>query len=239
MLIAAVIAVLIGAVVRGFSGFGSSMFWVLSLSLLYPPSSVVPSVLAMEVLASLLLLPAIAGKVEWQTMRWMFAATVMTMPLGVLLLALLPAQSMRLVVAVAILVATTAMAFGIDIAGTPGVRTALRAGSVSGLINGSTGIGGPPAVLMYFSQKTPTQAGRATLIAYFLGADTIGFIYMAAYGLVDGQVLVHTGALSPIALIGLLLGHQGFRRYGDVGFRTAMLVILFLLSFVMLARALV
>lgn len=231
------VAVLVGALVRGYTGFGASMLWVASLSLIYPPVGVVPTVLALEVLASIALLPKILGQVDWRSMRWMLAATAATMPFGVALLTSLPDREMRLVVAAAILVATLAVASGISLSRAPGPWTALTAGSVAGLVNGSTGMGGPPAVLLYFSGSVPTQVGRATLIAYFLGTDAIGFTIMAGYGLVDRTVLMHTAVFAPLAMVGIAAGQYAFRRTGGSGFRTVVLAVLILLSAAMLVRA--
>lgn len=238
LVVAAAVAVLAGALVRGYTGFGASMFWVASLSLIYPPAGVVPTVLALEVLASLTLLPAVVGKVHWRSMSWMLAATVLTMPLGVALLSVLPARPMRILVAVAILAGTLALASGVRLARSPGTRSALAAGSVSGIVNGSTGIGGPPAVLLYFSGTTEHQVGRATLIAYFLGTDAVGFAMMAGAGLVDHAVLLHAAIFAPLALAGIWLGQRGFARSSGARFRTVVLAVLGVLSVAMLLRAL-
>lgn len=238
MLIAlACTAVLVGALVRGYTGFGASMIWVASLSLIYPPASVVPTVLALEVLASVTLLPPVVRSVQWRSMRWMLLATVATMPLGIALLSALPAREMRIVVAVAVLAATLAVACGVSVTARPGRAAALAAGSVSGLMNGATGVGGPPAVLLYFSSAIPTAAARATLIAYFLATDAIGFALMAGYGLVDSVVLSHTLWLAPVALAGTAAGQHLFRRTGGSGFRATVLGLLALLSLAMLGRA--
>lgn len=230
-------AVLLGALVRGYAGFGASMFWVASLSLIYAPASVVPTVLALEVLASLLLLPSVLGEIHWRSMGWMLLGTVLTMPAGVALLSVLPARGMRIVVAVAILVATLALASGLRLAGQPGRWTALAGGSVSGVVNGSTGMGGPPAVLLYFSGATAHDVGRATLIGYFLGTDAIGFAMMAAAGLVDTQVLWHTAVFAPPALAGIAAGKLVFVRTQGRGLRGVVLVLLLALSVAMLVRA--
>lgn len=237
LILIACFAVLVGAIVRGYAGFGASMFWVASLSLIYAPATVVPTVLMLEVLASLILLPSVLGHVQWRSMSWMLAATIVTMPFGVALLAVLPERPMRLIVAVAILLGTVAMASGVKLAGEPGRRTALTAGSVSGLINGSTGIGGPPAVLLYFSGDTEAKVGRATLIAYFLATDAVGTVYMAIYGLVDTTVVTHAVIFAPLALIGIFVGKQTFRLVGDRGYRKVVIAVLFALSVAMLVRA--
>lgn len=239
MLIAlASVAVLLGALVRGYTGFGASMMWVASLSLIYPPASVVPTVLALEVIASVTLLPAVFRSVQWRSMRWMLLSTVATMPLGIALLSTLPERQMRVVVAGSILAATVAVACGMSLATRPGPGAALTAGSISGLMNGSTGMGGPPAVLLYFSSTISAHDGRATLIAYFLATDAIGFALMAAYGLVDSVVLSHTVWFAPLTLGGIAAGQHLFRRTGGTGFRTTVLGVLTLLSLAMLGRAL-
>lgn len=236
-IVLASIAVLLGALVRGYTGFGASMFWVASLSLVYPPASVVPTVLALEVIASIALLPGAFRHVQWRSMRWMLASSVATMPLGILLLSTLPERQMRVVVAASILLATIAVACGVKLAREPGPVSALTAGSVSGLVNGSTGMGGPPAILLYFSSRSSTELGRATLIAYFLGTDAIGFAMMAAYGLVDTPVMTHTLVFAPLALGGIALGQQIFKRTGGTGFRKVVLGVLLALSLATLGRA--
>ena len=58
-LIFCVLAVLGGAFLKGYTGFGASMFWVTSLSLVLPPVQVVPMLMIFEVVSSLVLLPGI------------------------------------------------------------------------------------------------------------------------------------------------------------------------------------
>lgn len=237
IVVVAAVAVLAGALVRGYTGFGASMFWVASLSLLYAPSSVVPTVLALEILASVVLLPAVWREVQWRSLRWLLGSTVLTMPIGVAMLATVPERPMRVVVALAILAGTAAVASGFQVAGDPGPRTAVTAGSVSGVVNGATAIGGPPAILLYFSSTTAQDVGRATLIAYFLAIDTIGLAMMATVGLVDVPVLTHGALFAPIALGGLVAGQAGYRRWGARNFRGVVLTVLTVLSLVMLVRA--
>lgn len=234
----AMAAVLAGALVRGYAGFGASMFWVASLSLVYAPVSVVPTVLALEVVASLVLLPGVHGQVEWRSMSWMLAATAVTTPLGVLLLATVPEEPMRVVVALAILLGALATASGADLGFGSGRWSAVLAGAVSGVVNGSTGTGGPPAALLYFSPSRSVVVGRATLIAYFLGTDAIGLAIMAGTGLVDGDVARQAALFAPLALVGILAGQRMFRRHGQRGFRRVIVALLVVLSVAMVTRAL-
>ena len=94
-----VLAVFAGAFVKGYSGFGASMMWVASLSLVMPPDRVVPMVLLWEVASSLQLLPRVWRKVEWRSLGWLSLGAGIATPLGVLLLASFSTGAIRVFIA--------------------------------------------------------------------------------------------------------------------------------------------
>jgi hypothetical protein len=65
---------------------------------------------------------------------------------------------------------------------------ALATGVASGLLNGLAGVGGPPAVLFWFSGAHAAHVGRASVIAYFLFTDVIALGMAGAGGLVDPRL---------------------------------------------------
>lgn len=216
----ALVAVAVGAFVRGYSGFGASMIWVAALSLVYPPAAVVPTVLALEVLASVGLLPRVWRDVEWKQVRLLLVATIATTPVGLWLLGVVDERVMRVLIAVAIIAATLALASGWRLRGSPGPRLALTAGAVSGVTNGAAAIGGPPAVLLYFSGEAGVHVGRATLIAYFLGTDAAALAMLGladlvgwsdpAGGFLKADALWRTVLLAPVTLAGIWCGQFVF-----------------------------
>src|SRR5580704_8313794 len=64
----AVVCIFGAAVVRGYGGFGFSLLAVTSLSLLLPPTEIVPSIFIMEVAASLHLLPSVWRDIHWRAL---------------------------------------------------------------------------------------------------------------------------------------------------------------------------
>lgn len=230
------VLVLLGGVVRGYSGFGASMVWVASLSLAYPPALVVPAVLILEVLASVLLARSAWRDVEWRSVRWLLASTLLLTPLGVLLLEVVPERPMRLAVGAAIVIGTLALALGKRRNGAPSRRASVLAGSVSGVVNGATGIGGPPATILYFAGDD-VHVGRSTLIMYFLATDATAVMVMAVRGLVDVSVVRMAAVLMPLALGGAWLGKLLYQRIGVRGFRPFVLTVLGVLGLATLARA--
>jgi uncharacterized membrane protein YfcA len=120
-------------------------------------------------------------------------------------------------------------------AGTGGV---LATGVVSGLLNGSAAVGGPPAVLFFFSSPVGVDVSRASLIAFFLGTDIIAVGTCAGMGLLSGAaVRLFLILLLPMG-IGLLAGNRSFLKVDPSVFRKKVMLYLFLLSGFLLAGTL-
>ncbi|HKK31139.1 MAG TPA: sulfite exporter TauE/SafE family protein, partial [Alphaproteobacteria bacterium] len=62
--LAAVVGV--GSFIRGYTGFGSSMIYVVGLTFAMPASEAVPVVLMLEIAATVRLLPAVWNQVDWR-----------------------------------------------------------------------------------------------------------------------------------------------------------------------------
>ena len=60
------LAVLVAAIIRGYSGFGFSMIATTSMTLVLPPVEVIPVVLVLEILASSWLLPRVWKQIDWR-----------------------------------------------------------------------------------------------------------------------------------------------------------------------------
>ena len=69
------LAVIVGAYLKGYTGFGASMLWVTSLSLVLPPLQVVPMVLMFEVATSVYLLPQVWKQVQWKSIVVLLVGT--------------------------------------------------------------------------------------------------------------------------------------------------------------------
>ena len=93
----------IGAFIRGFTGFGSSMIYVVGLTFAIPASEAVPLILILEVIATLGLLPAVWRKVEWRSVALLLIACIAATPLGLAALAYLPPPPMQAVIACVVL----------------------------------------------------------------------------------------------------------------------------------------
>ena len=229
-LLYAVLCVCGAAVVRGFSGFGFSLLAITAVSLRVPPVIVVPSIFLVEVAASLHLLPSVWRDVHWRAIGLLLVGCGVATPLGVWLLATVPAPPMQIALGLVVLVAAALLARGFALRVMPGRAATLATGAASGLLNGAFGIGGPPVILFFFASPAGVAAGRASVIAYFLGTDLIGLAFMLRQGLIGVPQLQLALAFIPPLAAGVWLGARGFRDMDQTTFRRWSLRLLMLLA---------
>ena len=232
-----VVAVFAGAYLKGYTGFGASMLWVTSLSLVLPPLHVVPMVLMFEVATSIYLLPQIWKEVEWRSIALLLIGTWIATPLGIYALVSLPPMPIRVALAVVVFVAAILILRGFALRQTPGKRLTVGVGLMAGLLNGSMGIVGPPVILFYFSSPIGIAVGRASIVTYFIGTDTIGTAMFAAQGLLGAQMLWRTVFFLPLLFFGVALGNRGFLKTDPETFKRIALFALIGLSVLLFLRA--
>ncbi len=236
-LIYCVVAVLLGAYLKGYTGFGASMFWVTSLSLALPPLQVVPMVLMFEVASSVYLLPRIWKDIDWKLIGILLVGTWIATPLGIFALASLPATPIRLALALVVFIAAILILRGFSLQKIPGKAGTVSVGLAAGLLNGSMGIVGPPVILFYFSSPIGVAIGRASIITYFIGTDSVGTIMFASQGLIDTHVYWRMALFLPLLFLGVSIGNRGFTKTDPETFKKIALYVLMILSVLLVIRA--
>ena len=232
-----VAAVLAGAYLKGYTGFGASMLWMTSLSLVLPPLQVVPMVLMFEVVTSITLLPQIWRDVRWRSIALLLLGTWAATPIGIHALTKLPAAPIRMALAIVVLIAAILILRGFALSKEPGRPATVGVGLMAGVLNGSMGIVGPPVILFYFSSPIGVVAGRASIITYFICTDSVGAAMFAAQDLIDASVLWRTAIFLPILIAGVVVGNRGFVKTDPESFKRVSLFVLMALSVLLGVRA--
>ena len=216
-------------VVRGLSGFGSSMIGIGALSIVLPPAQVIPAFLAVELLTTVNLLPSVWRQIDWRSLRWVVAGCAVTTPLGLTVLATLDPNPMRLAVSGCLLAIALLMLSGLAERlaprQRPGAAGAFAVGGVAGLLNGAAGIGGPPAIVFYFS-TTGTAVGRATLIAFFLFTDVYALAWAGGAGLLANTGWQLIAVALPFSLLGIWIGQRIYLQLDDTRLRRLIWLVL-------------
>ncbi|MGH6931421.1 MAG: TSUP family transporter [Dongiaceae bacterium] len=112
----------------------------------------------------------------------------------------------------------------------PGRVAAIATGGATGLLNGAFGIAGPPVILFYFSSPAGAAVGRASIIAFFLGTDALGLVFLAQQNLITIESFWRFLLFLPALLLGVWLGARGFMQADPKRFRQWTLILLMALA---------
>lgn len=234
----AIVVIFVAATVRGYSGFGFAMIGVAGISLTAPPSVAIPTVLILEVLVGLLLLPPVWRQVEWRPVLTLLAGALLLTPIGAFFLVHVPADLARVGIAIVIAGAALLLLRAGRPRPAPGKAATVGIGGIAGLLNGAFGISGPPVALFFLGTERGAHVSRASMMACFLVLDLVAVASFGVGGLIDRDVLVTVLFCLPALAIGSWIGHRMFHGSDTSKFRTRVLWILLLLALVTAARGL-
>ena len=228
---ATILAGIFGGFVRGYSGFGFALAAVPILTLVLPPVIAIPAVLPIELAIGLVTLPHERTHVAWQPCGWLVAGTIVGTPLGLTVLAAIPAEPMRIVIGVLVIVAAAILWRRPVLSDASlGRYPLLGAGLISGLLNGGTAMSGPPAIVALLGSKLETRAVRATLIAFIAFSAALGLTIAATRGLITPETATVSALMLPSAALGGALGLAVFSWTPNIHYRPASLALLALVS---------
>jgi uncharacterized protein len=230
-----VFAVLVVAgAAQSLSGFGFSLLAVPMLATLLGPRHGVVLASCLGLIVSTLLLIRNHDHTRWPTAGRLLGGAVLGMPIGLLLLFGLNPSVLRATIAVAVLVAAFLIAREVQLP-VHGPRAEVTAGLVSGALNTSTSMNGPPLVITLQGQGLAPDVFRATLSAVFVASGVIANTSFAVTGQIDHTVRVGILVGAPAALVGFVGGEMVFRRTDPRRFRTIVLTMLVASALVALA----
>lgn len=224
--------IFVGALVRGFTGFGASLMWIGGLTFVMDPDEAVPIIFMLEVLVSAQLLPAVRHDVDWKVLRRLMVGVVIGMPMGIVLLLMLNPDPMRLVVSVVVAISAVAIGAGMSIPVGEGPGATVATGLVSGALNGAVATGGPPVIVFFLGSKASMTVCRASLIAFFGLLDIFGIAVVAVTGLLDLTAVARTAAFVPAMALGAAIGARGFGGASEAVVKRAAVVVLVILAVV-------
>lgn len=230
--------VFIAGLIKGFSGFGLAMVIVLTWSMVLPPATAVPVIILLDAAAGLAMLPGVWKRVDWRSLTWLYIGVAAGTPAGVFFLSRIPAEPMKVFISFTVLILAGLLWKGIHVTAAPGRTASTLTGFVSGILNGSSSIGGPPVILYYLSLPGTTAVSRASMVAYFFVTDALASVSAGFQGLITWQTFVLLGVSFPSLMVGIAVGNRFFVSSSEQSARQKVLVLLIGLAVVSLARAL-
>lgn len=211
---------------QALSGFGFSLLIVPPLALVVGPKEAVGLATLMGMLSSSLTITNMHGAIEWRLGGRLFASAAAGMPVGLLVLVAVDPGVLQVMIAVTVIVATALIWRGLHITA-QNRPLDLVAGFLSGVLNTSTSMTGPPLVLYLQSRGLSPGQFRATLNAFFLASSLTAAVLFVAGRRIGANELLMTLAAAPLVAVGWLIGHRIFERFHPAHFRHVVIIVLF------------
>lgn len=202
-----VITVALACLLQAIVGFGSALI-ATPLALIYlDKETVVSSMLVIGVVLNGSVARAIREPIDSKLVLFLFLASLAGMPVGVWVLRTIPLNWMKVLVGGLVVIFVLILYFGRVRFPRNNLLTAI-AGFLSGLLNTSTSMAGPPVLILLAGQKLPKDQFRKTLVSFFFMSTGVSVILFAASRIMTFQ-RASLGLISlPFVFLAGLLGNR-------------------------------
>ncbi len=233
------VIIAIAGVVRGCIGFGFSALVVVSSTLFLDPTIVVPMLAILEIIASIHMAITTWRDVERKILTYLMFGAIIATPLGVYVLVILPADSIRFLLSLMILILSGLLASGWQYRGRRGPATFFSLGLLSGACNGAAAVGGLPVATVLTAMNLSMASMRATLVLFFFGTDIVFILSASGHGLFTQPLLIMSTLMIVPMTLGVHFGGRLFSVVPEKRLRSGVIGLLMLLSLIGLVRVVI
>ena len=229
---------ILASLARGYSGFGFSAVLVASWSLVTDPAKAIAVTVLLEIVASVIQAFSVWKDIPWKRVGLMIGGATPGMFLGVAVLQTVPSNTLKLGLAIFVLIAAALLSIGWKLKTRANDAGTFAVGITSGVVNGAIGMGGLPVALFLTADGDSPAKIRASVTAYFFLLDMVGLILFSQAGIVSTDTFVTAALAFPVLLIGMALGTRHFLGATPEGFRRITLFMLMGIALAGIVRSL-
>ncbi len=219
-LLVALPAAFLAGVVTGMTGFGLALISTPLLLFVYEPKTVI----VLTTIFSIFITATVVWDSWRDAHRRLAFALLLPAFVGVLvgteILRAVDQIYIRLAVGVVVVFSALLLLRDIRLPGAGSRWGVVMAGSVSGALSTSTGLAGPPIVLLLAARDLPKHGFRGTSALYFLGMSLMGIAVLAFRDVVHADHIPLAAILIPAALAGKAVGTAALKRVSESAFRS-------------------
>ena len=215
--------------IRGFAGFGGPLVMLPALNFFLAPAASIPVMMLVDLVVNIQLLPAARRDASLSVVAPLTIATLVAMPIGVLLLILVDPALMKRAISVAILVSALILLAGWRYQGPVGVGTWTAVGLLTGVVMGATSLAVTAALFLNAGTQTAKES-RANFIAWVFLA-TLALLFMVVLGTgFDPNLVPIIAILGPVYFIWTILGSRLSGRAPELFLRRIVLGLVVLIA---------
>ncbi|MBN2796149.1 MAG: sulfite exporter TauE/SafE family protein [Clostridia bacterium] len=224
--------ILFAAMVQGATGFGFSLVAVPLLSFVMPLDLIVPILVLFSLILNVVVFVKLEGHIDKKKIALLVLLGMIGLPIGIYILRFVNEDYIKFVVGVLVMISSLAMYFNVKAHFKNVYFTYGAVGLISGILNGSSSLSGPPVILMLSNEGVNKSDFRKTLATYFMVLNIVSIPMFFLQGLITSEVIKSAAFRLPGMLIGVYLGLVIGHRIPEKLFRKITLVMIFIMGII-------
>lgn len=222
--------------VQGLAGFGIGLVSLAFLPFLMSPQQAVVLITLFATVFIVVIFVPLRRDFRRAGMVELVAGSVLATPAGIWLLAALPADLLKRLIGLVLLVIVALEWLGLYPERLEGRAWGLGAGLAAGLLGGAIGTPGPPVILYAAAQGWSARTVKANIQAFLMINQAVILLGYWWAGLLDREIWHLTWLYALPAAAGLAAGMLLFARLDRQRFRRVVFGVLFLSGLVLVIR---
>lgn len=228
--------VAVSSFVMGLAGFGIGLVSLAFLPWVMAPATAVVLMTIYAVVFAIVILVPLRRDLEPRRVADMIVGAIVATPLGVWVLATLPASLLNRLIGLVLVVIVAFEFLGTLPDRLSGRRWAFIAGGLAGALGGAVGTPGPPVVIYVTTQGWSARTMKANLQMFFIANQAVTLLGYWWAGLLTPEVGRYAIGFALPSLAGVVAGVAVGARVDRARFRRIVYAVLLVSGVVLLAR---
>ena len=220
------LVVIFSGFLRGFIGFGSGLLMIPILSYFYSPVFAMVFNIVIEIPATIYLTFVGIKKANLKEITPMMATMMLTIHFGTIFLVSVDEQIIKTLMSILVIFFVILIGSGWRIKSTITKYVLVLGGAISGLMQGATGMGGPPYVTVLLSKNDSDEVARANILVITSGLVISAIMSLYYFGLFTKDILFTGAITAPVYVFATYIGTRFFNFSGNKYYRNSSLVAL-------------
>ena len=221
-----IIVILFSGFIRGFLGFGSGLITIPILSFLYSPIFAIVFNIVIEIPTTIYLTFIGAKTCKFKEIAPMFFSMMLTIPIGIIFLISINEQIIKIIMSLLVIFFVILISSGWRLKSSITKYVLLISGATSGLMQGITGMGGPPFATVLLSKGDSDNVTRGNILIMSTGVVISATVSMYYFNLFSKELFLIGLISSPVYILASFTGSRFYNLSGNKYYRNISLIIL-------------
>lgn len=228
--------ILLASMIQGTMGFGFALIAVPLLSLFLPLQFIIPLIVCLSLFINIAVFTSVKESLNIKSIGLLIAAGILGIPIGVYFLKSVNSEVLSSAVGFMIIITAVIMLMGYSITIKSRGVSYILTGLISGFLNGSISMSGPPVVLFLSNMKYQKNDFRSNLTFYGVITNIITIITLFFNGLLTIEMFYLMSSLLVFLALGSYLGIKISSLFNNQQFKILVLILIALIGLFTIIR---